>query len=76
MFGRLSFIDSPGPNEYGMEGLNAVVQRTLKQASIIAVVLNYAALAGNEQHEINEMIKEATADLQQEIYVFVNKWVT
>ncbi|KNC54391.1 serine/threonine protein kinase [Thecamonas trahens ATCC 50062] len=74
MFGRLSFIDSPGPNEFGMAGLGEVVRRTLKQASIIAVVLNYAALAVKQQGEINEMVREATADLQQEVYMFVNKY--
>ena len=74
MFGRLSFIDSPGPNEDRMEVLSDVVKRILKQASIVAIVLNYAALNSEEQVRINEMIADATADLQQDAYVFVNKF--
>ncbi|KNC48774.1 TKL protein kinase [Thecamonas trahens ATCC 50062] len=74
MFGRLSFIDSPGPNEEGMDILSDVVKRILKQASIVAVVLNYAALNSEEQVAINATIAEATADVDQEAYVFVNKF--
>lgn len=62
-FGRLSLVDSPGPNEFGMDGLGDVVKSTLRQASIISVVLNYTMLGSSEQvSDTQAMFRQSNAN--------------
>ncbi|KNC54402.1 uncharacterized protein AMSG_10125 [Thecamonas trahens ATCC 50062] len=72
--GTLSFIDSPGPNEMDMPVLSAFVEGILQQASVVALVLDFASLNGTAEAELQDKVSSVLSVLKQDAFVFVNKF--
>ena len=54
--------------------LSSFVTSILEQASVVALVLDYASLNGTAQAELQETVEETLSVLKQETFVFVNKF--
>ncbi|VEP18262.1 Dynamin family protein [Hyella patelloides LEGE 07179] len=74
-FGELVIVDTPGPNEAGVNSqLTGVVEEQLRRSSIILLVLDYTQLNNEAAESIKEQVKPVL-DLigQDNLYVIVNK---
>lgn len=72
--GKLSLIDTPGPNEAGQGHLKAVVKEQLRRASAIVSVLDYTQLNSEADEEVRQWVIEAQKHSGVKLYVFVNKF--
>lgn len=72
--GKLSLIDTPGPNEAGQGHLKHVVKDQLRRASAIISILDYTQLKSEADEEVRKWITEAQKSSGVGLYVFVNKY--
>jgi len=72
--GKLSLIDTPGPNEAGQGHLKAVVKEQLSRASAIVSVLDFSQLKSEADDELRRWVVEAQKSSGVKLYVFVNKF--
>ncbi|MGL6339502.1 MAG: dynamin family protein [Waterburya sp.] len=73
--GKLTIIDTPGPNEAG-DGLRltAVVEEQLRRSSIVLVVLDFTQLNNEAAETIKKQIQPIVESIGQDnLYVLVNK---
>jgi hypothetical protein len=73
--GRLTIIDTPGPNEAG-EGLRltAVVEEQLRRSSIVLIVLDFTQLNNEAAETIKRQIQPIIESIgSNNLYVLINK---
>ncbi len=71
--GKLSLIDTPGPNEAGQGHLKVVVQEQLHKASAIVSILDFTQLKTTADNELRELIMQQH-NIGTNIFVMVNKF--
>jgi hypothetical protein len=73
--GKLSLLDTPGPNELGQgDKLRTIVEEQLAQASAAVLVCNYTTLLAQESGDVRDLFKAYLGRLKERAYVFVNKF--
>jgi len=72
--GRLTLIDTPGPNEAGQMHLRGILQEQLHKASAILAVLDYTQLNSEADFEVRTAIEEVAKYSRDRLFVLVNKY--
>ncbi len=72
--GRLTLLDTPGPNEAGQSHLRVMMKEQLAKASAILAVMNYGQLKSDADDEVREQLKSIASTAQGRLYALVNKY--
>lgn len=72
--GRLTLLDTPGPNEAGQEHLRPMLRDQLKKASAVLAVLDYTQLKSDADHEMRENLEEVARVTGDRLYALVNRF--
>lgn len=72
--GRLSLIDSPGPNEAGQGNLRLAVYQILRRASSVVCILDYTQLKGEAEESIKLAVRDVQKLAKSRLFVLVNKF--
>lgn len=70
-------LDTPGPNEAGVERLRLKVDALIEEADIIIYLLDYTKLKGREEQDIHKRIASIRKDLlrnTERLFFVVNKF--
>ena len=70
--GRLTLLDTPGPNEAKQPHLRKMLRDQLSKASAVLAVLDYTQLKSDADHEVRGMVEELGD--KNRLYVIVNKF--
>ncbi len=72
--GKLSILDTPGPNEFGQnDALKKVFSTQLKQSSAILLVLDRTQLNSEADGDLREQVETIRTTLGERLFVLVNK---
>lgn len=72
--GKLTLLDTPGPNEAGQKHLKIMLRDQLRKASAVIAVLNYTQLKSQGDEDLRNEVN-AIADMAKgRMYAFVNKF--
>lgn len=72
--GKLTLVDTPGPNEAGQGHLKGVVKKQLQQAAAIVVVVAPTQKDGEAFAEIRSWVHNARVHNGVPLYIFLNKF--
>ncbi len=72
--GRLSLLDTPGPNESGQQHLRHMLKDQLKKASAVLAVLDYTQLKSDADAQVREYLIEISDTTKGRMYTLVNKF--
>lgn len=73
--GKLSIIDTPGPNEYGQsEKLKAIFKDQLQKASAVLLVVDYTQMNSEAGGDVREEISTVQGSLGERFFVMLNKF--
>lgn len=72
--GRLTLLDTPGPNEAGQQHLRHMLADQLKKASAVLAVLDYTQLKSDADAEVRKSLMEISDTAKGRIYMLVNKF--
>lgn len=72
--GRLTLLDTPGPNEAGQTHLRKMLREQLQKASAVLAVLDYTQLKSDADQEVRAELSEIASVANDRIYVLVNKF--
>lgn len=72
--GRLTLLDTPGPNEAGQQHLRHMLTDQLKKASAVLAVLDYTQLKSDADAQVRENLLEISGTAKGRMYALVNKF--
>ena len=72
--GRLTLLDTPGPNEAGQQHLRHMLKDQLKKASAVLAVLDYTQLKSDADAQVRENLMEISGTAKGRMYALVNKF--
>lgn len=72
--GRLTLLDTPGPNEAGQQHLRHMLKDQLKKASAVLAVLDYNQLKSDADAQVRENLMEIADTVKDRIYALVNRF--
>lgn len=72
--GRLTLLDTPGPNEAGQKHLRGMLSDQLRKASAVIAVLNYSQLKSQGDQDLQDQINEVETLEKGRVYAFVNRF--
>lgn len=72
--GRLTLLDTPGPNEADQPHLRKMLQEQLSRASAVLLVLDYTQLKSNADAELRGQIEEVAEFSHGRVFTLVNKF--
>ena len=72
--GRLTLLDTPGPNEAGQKHLKVMLRDQLRKASAVIAVLNYNQLKSQDDQDLQDEINAVTTLAKGRVYAFVNRF--
>lgn len=73
--GKLSILDTPGPNEYGKsKNFKQIFQNQLSKASAVLLVVDYTQVGSNAGGEVSKEIDKMGEVLLENTYVLLNKY--
>lgn len=73
--GKLSIIDTPGPNEFGQsEKLKAIFKEQLQKASAVLLVVDYTQMNSEAGGAVREEITSVQNSLGDRFFVMLNKF--
>lgn len=72
--GRLTLLDTPGPNEAGQEHLRKMLREQLKKASAVLAVLDYTQLKSDADEDVRKNLMEVAETAKDRMYALVNKF--
>lgn len=72
--GRLTLLDTPGPNEAGQYHLRVMMKEQLAKASAILAVMNYGQLKSDADAEVREQLKDIASTANGRLFALVNKY--
>jgi signal recognition particle receptor subunit beta len=72
--GRLTLLDTPGPNEAGQQHLRHMLKDQLKKASAVLAVLDYSQLKSDADAQVRENLMEVSGTAKGRMYALVNKF--
>lgn len=73
-YGRLSLLDTPGPNEEGQFALKSMMREQLSRASGVIAVLDYTQLKSESDAEVRKELLEIAEVCKGRLSIFVNKF--
>lgn len=72
--GRLTLLDTPGPNEADQPHLRKMLQEQLSRASAVLLVLDYTQLKSNADAELRGQIEQIAELSRGRVFTLVNKF--
>jgi len=73
--GRLSILDTPGPNEFGQsDALKNVFRQQLKQASAVLLAMDYTQLNSEADGGVRQEVDKIKQMLGERLFILVNKF--
>ncbi|MDC7701637.1 dynamin family protein [Vogesella indigofera] len=72
--GRLTLLDTPGPNEAGQSHLRVMMKEQLAKASAILAVMNYGQLKSDADDEVREQLKNIARTANGRLFALVNRY--
>ncbi len=72
--GRLTLLDTPGPNEAGQTHLRHMLKDQLKKASAVLAVLDYTQLKSDADNDVRSNLLAVADTAQDRMYALVNKF--
>lgn len=72
--GRLTLLDTPGPNEAGQPHLRRMLQEQLKKASAILAVMDFTQLKSDADEQVRADLEQILQDAEGRLHVLVNKF--
>ncbi|WP_351125071.1 hypothetical protein, partial [Shewanella sp. T24-MNA-CIBAN-0130] len=72
--GKLTLLDTPGPNEAGQEHLKPMLRDQLKKASAILAVLDYTQLKSDADGVVRKELQDIAETCGDRLFVLVNKF--
>ena len=72
--GRLTLLDTPGPNEAGQQHLRNMLKDQLKKASAVLAVLDYTQLKSDADAQVRENLMDISDTAKGRMYALVNKF--
>ena len=72
--GRLTLLDTPGPNEAGQQHLRKMLGEQLKNASAVLAVLDFTQLKSDADEQVRAELERIADVAQGRIFVLVNKF--
>lgn len=72
--GRLTLLDTPGPNEAGQQHLRHMLKDQLKKASAVLAVFDYTQLNSDADAQVREDLIEIADIAKGRMYALVNKF--
>ncbi len=72
--GRLTLLDTPGPNEAGQQHLRHMLKDQLKKASAVLAVLDYGQLKSDADAQVRENLMEISDTAKDRMYALVNRF--
>lgn len=72
--GRLTLLDTPGPNEAGQQHLRKMLQEQLRKASAVLAVLDYTQLKSDADQDVRQNLMEISETARDRMYALVNKF--
>ena len=72
--GRLTLLDTPGPNESGQQHLRKMLKEQLTKASAVLAVLDFTQLKSDADAEVRKELEEIARVTDGRLYVLVNKF--
>lgn len=73
-YGRLSLLDTPGPNEEGQFALKPMMKEQLRRASGVIAVLDYTQLKSESDAEVRRELLEIAEVSRGRLSILVNKF--
>lgn len=71
--GRLTLLDTPGPNEEGQQHFSPMLKEQLSKASAVLVVLDFTQLKSDADAKVRKEIEKVSNLIDGRAYVLVNK---
>lgn len=72
--GKLTLLDTPGPNEHGQEHLRKMLKEQLDKASGVLAVMDFTQLKSDADAQVREQLLEILNVAEGRLYVLVNKF--
>lgn len=72
--GRLSLLDTPGPNEAGQPHLRKMMREQLQKASAVLAVFDYGQLKSDADNEVRKELHKIADTAKNRLYAIVNKF--
>lgn len=72
--GRLTLLDTPGPNESGQQHLRKMLKEQLSKASAVLAVLDFTQLKSDADAEVRKELEEIASVAEGRLYTLVNKF--
>jgi len=72
--GRLTLLDTPGPNESGQPHLNEMLRDQLKKASAVLAVLDFTQLKSEADEQVRKELEAISETCRGRMYALVNKF--
>lgn len=72
--GRLTLLDTPGPNESGQPHLRKMLQEQMGKASAVLAVLDYTQLKSDADTEVRKELEKIASITEGRLYTLVNKF--
>lgn len=72
--GRLTLLDTPGPNESGQPHLRKMLREQLRKASAVLAVMDYTQLKSDADAEVRNELEQIAEITEGRIFTLVNKF--
>ena len=72
--GRLTLLDTPGPNEAGQQHLRKMLKEQLTKASAVLAVLDFTQLKSDADAEVRRELEEIASVAEGRLFALVNKF--
>ncbi|VVP39017.1 GTPase Der [Pseudomonas fluorescens] len=72
--GRLTLLDTPGPNEAGQQHLRKMLSEQLKKASAVLAVLDFTQLKSDADEQVRKELEDIATVAQGRLFTLVNKF--
>jgi len=72
--GRLTLLDTPGPNESGQPHLRKMLKEQLSKASAVLAILDFTQLKSDADAQIRSDLKDIASLAEGRLYTLVNKF--
>lgn len=72
--GRLTLLDTPGPNESGQTHLRKMLREQLSKASAVLAILDFTQLKSDADAEVRQELHDIAGVCEGRLYTLVNKF--
>ncbi|MBE0472305.1 MAG: dynamin family protein [Methyloprofundus sp.] len=72
--GKLTLLDTPGPNEAGQDNLKRMLGEQLKRASAVLAVLDYTQLKSDADADVRRQLDEIASLNEGRMFALVNRY--